>query len=113
MGHQEGINIPCFVHKASVEEGKLVYTVGKADPTMSESVVVALLSLLGTLSGAFGGVVVSNKLVNYRLTQVEKKVDQQTAMFERIYGAQSRLDVFGEQMQATNRRLEALEHYDM
>ena len=107
------MGIPCFVHTASFDDCKPFYTEGKAVSTMSESVVVALLSLLGTLSGAFGGVVVSNKLVNYRLAQLEKKVDQQTEMFERLYGGKSRLDVFGEQMQTTNRRLEALEHYEM
>ena len=39
---------------------------------MSESGFVALLALVGT----FGGILVANKLVNYRIEQLEKKVDK-------------------------------------
>ena len=42
---------------------------------MSEGMLAALLSLLGTVTGTFGGILVSNKLVNYRLEQLERKVD--------------------------------------
>ena len=40
---------------------------------MDKEVLIALLSLLGTFIGAGGGVLVSNKLINYRLDQLEKK----------------------------------------
>jgi len=36
----------------------------------------AALALLGTLIGSGGGILVSNKLVNYRIEQLEKKVDK-------------------------------------
>lgn len=36
---------------------------------------VALLSLLGTLIGTLGGIFVSSKLTNYRIEQLEKKVE--------------------------------------
>ena len=35
---------------------------------------VAGMSLLGTLAGTFGGILVSNKLTTYRIEQLEKKV---------------------------------------
>ena len=41
---------------------------------MDSSVLVALLSLLGTLAGSLGGILVSSKLVNYRLQQLENRV---------------------------------------
>ena len=44
----------------------------KGGSLVSEGVLVALLSLLGTLGGAFGGIMVANRLVNYRLEQLEK-----------------------------------------
>ena len=44
---------------------------------MTEAIIVALLSLAGTLGGTFGGILVSNKLTNYRLEQLEKKVQAQ------------------------------------
>lgn len=45
---------------------------------MDKEVLIALLSLLGTIIGAGGGVIISNKLINYRLDQIEKKLDKNT-----------------------------------
>lgn len=52
---------------------------------MSETVVVAVLSLLGTLGGSFCGILTANKLTNYRIEQLEKKVDQHNHVVERVY----------------------------
>lgn len=43
---------------------------------MSKEVLIALFSLFGTIVGSGGGILVSNKLINYRLDQLEKKVDK-------------------------------------
>lgn len=43
---------------------------------MDKEVLIALFSLLGTFIGAGGGVLVSNKLSNYRIEQLEKKLDK-------------------------------------
>lgn len=43
-----------------------------SDPT----IVVALISLIGTITGSITGVLVSNKLSNYRIEQLEKKLDR-------------------------------------
>jgi len=80
---------------------------------ISDSVLVALLSLLGTLAGAFSGILVSNRLVLYRLEQLEKQVSAQNAMVERVYGAEKRLDVFDEQIRLACHRIDHLEHYEM
>ena len=79
---------------------------------MSEGVLVALLSLAGTLTGAFSGIMVANRLVNYRLQQLEKKVDQHNSVIDRMYCAERRLDVFGEQMKVANHRITDLEHME-
>lgn len=76
---------------------------------MSEGVLVALLSLLGTLAGTFGGILISNKLVNYRLVQLEEKVDKHNSVIDRMYCAEKRLDVFNEQMKTADRRIGDLE----
>ena len=39
---------------------------------MSDMVIVALIGLLGSGAGAFGGILVSSKLTQYRLEQLEK-----------------------------------------
>lgn len=51
---------------------------------MSETVIVALISLVGTLGGTFGGILVSAKLTNYRLEQLEKKVEKHNNFAERM-----------------------------
>ena len=43
---------------------------------MPNEVLIALFSVIGTIIGSGGGILVSNKLVNYRLEQLEKKVDK-------------------------------------
>lgn len=41
---------------------------------MNETIIVAVISLIGTLGGSLGGILVANKLTNYRVEQLEKKV---------------------------------------
>lgn len=40
------------------------------------TILVAVISLIGTLVGSISGVLVSNKLSNYRIEQLEKKLDK-------------------------------------
>ncbi|MCE5344139.1 MAG: hypothetical protein LLF96_11240 [Eubacteriales bacterium] len=79
---------------------------------MSDGVLVALLSLLGTLAGTLGGILISNRLVNYRLEQLEKKVDKHNAVIERMYCAETRLDVLGEQLKAIDHRMNGIQPYE-
>ena len=66
---------------------------------MSDVVIVGLLSLVGTLSGTFGGILVANRLVNYRLQQLEKKVDKHNSLIDRMYCAEKRLDVIDQRLE--------------
>lgn len=52
---------------------------------MSETLLIACLSLFGTLGGSFLGVLASNKLMNYRIEQLEKKVDKHNNLIDRMY----------------------------
>ena len=49
------------------------------------SLAVAAMSLVGTLAGTFGGILVSNRLTNYRIEQLEKKVAAHNSVVERTY----------------------------
>jgi len=51
---------------------------------LSEAVIVALLSLAGTALGTFGGIISSQKMVKYRLTKLEEKVDKHNHLVERV-----------------------------
>ena len=46
---------------------------------------VAGMSLVGTLAGTFGGILVSNKLTTYRIEQLEKRVAVHNGVIERTY----------------------------
>ena len=52
---------------------------------MTEQVISAILSLVGTLAGTFGGILVSAKLITYRIEQLEKKVEKHNSVVERTF----------------------------
>ena len=52
---------------------------------MSDTIIVALLSLAGTIVGSGLGVIASQKLTQYRLEQLEKKVQAHNNLVERTY----------------------------
>ena len=52
---------------------------------MQPEIIVALLSLIGTLVGSLLGVLASNKLTLYRIEQLQKKVAAHNNVIERTY----------------------------
>jgi hypothetical protein len=70
---------------------------------MDTNVIVAMLSLVGTLGGSLGGILVSSKLTNYRLQQLENRVAEHNHFAQR-------LPVVEEQIKVINHRLEDLEN---
>lgn len=50
----------------------------------NDTIAVALVSLMGTLIGTFGGIITASKLTNYRIEQLERKVDKHNNFAERI-----------------------------
>lgn len=52
---------------------------------MAETIITSILSLVGTLGGTFGGILVASKLTNYRIEQLEKKVEKHNSVVERTY----------------------------
>ena len=69
---------------------------------MTETMIVALIGFAGTVIGSFLGVVASAKLTNYRIEQLEKKVDMHNNFARRI-------PVIEEQIKEANHRIEDLE----
>lgn len=51
---------------------------------MSEAVLVALLSFGGTVVGSLLGILAANRLVMFRLEQLEKKVEAHNHLVERM-----------------------------
>ncbi len=77
---------------------------------MSETIIVALISLVGTLGGTFGGIVVTSKLTNYRIEQLEKKVEKHNNLIDRTYQLEEDIKVHEEKFKVVNHRIDDLEH---
>ena len=58
---------------------------------MSDVVLVALIGLAGSAIGAFGGVMASARLTQYRIQQLEEKVQKHNNMIERTYQLEGRM----------------------
>ena len=76
---------------------------------MSETIIVALLSLAGTLIGSLFGILAANKLVVYRIEQLEKKVETHNNVFDRVYVLEKDDAVIKEDLKVVNYRIEDLE----
>lgn len=55
---------------------------------MSDTVIVGLLTLFGTLVGTFGGIITASKLTAYRLERLEATVNKHNGVIERMYAAE-------------------------
>lgn len=76
---------------------------------MEKEVIVSVLSLLGTLGGSLGGILVSSKLTNYRIEQLEKKQEKYNNLIERTFRLEERDQVHEEKLKVVNHRLDDLE----
>lgn len=52
---------------------------------MTEAVIIAIIGFLGTVIGSGLGILASAKLTNYRLEQLEKKVNLHNNVIERVF----------------------------
>jgi alcohol dehydrogenase YqhD (iron-dependent ADH family) len=66
---------------------------------MSEAVIVAILSLVGTLGGSLFGILTANKLTNYRIQQLEEKVEKHNKVIERVYNLEKHEAVIDEEIE--------------
>ncbi len=78
---------------------------------MDNTVIVAVLALLGTLAGTFGGILTANKLTNYRIEQLEAKVNKHNNLIERTFKLEEAEAILEEKLSMANHRIEELEHY--
>lgn len=65
-------------------------------------IIVALIALIGTLCGSLGGILVSSKMTNYRIQQLENKVAEHNNFARKM-------PVVEEQIKVANHRIEDLE----
>ena len=58
---------------------------------MNDVIITAVLSLVGTLVGTFGGIVTGSKLTNFRVERLEKSVEKHNNMIERMFKLEGRV----------------------
>lgn len=74
-----------------------------------EGIIVALIGLAGSAIGSVVGVLASAKLTNYRLEQLEKRVQAHNNLIERTYKLEERTEIQEEKIKVANHRIEDLE----
>ena len=72
-------------------------------------IIIAGMSLLGTLAGSFAGIYVSGSLTQYRLRQLEEKVNRHNNLIERTFKLEQECAVLEERVRAADRRIDGLE----
>lgn len=78
---------------------------------MSETLIVALISLVGTLLGTFGGIMTSNKLTGYRIQKLEEQVAKHNNVVERVFRLEDNDKLFEEKIDVANHRIKDLEDW--
>lgn len=78
---------------------------------MKIEVIVSLISALGSALGTFLGIMVNSKLTNFRIEQLEKKVDKHNQVIDRVYELEKRDAVMSEDIKVANHRISDLEEY--
>jgi hypothetical protein len=71
---------------------------------VTEPIIIALVSFLGTAIGTLGGILASSKLTNYRIEQLEKKVDKHNGFAEKM-------PVLEQRITSLEKRTKHLEEY--
>lgn len=78
---------------------------------MSEPIIVALIGLGGSALGSLLGVLASSKLTQYRLEQLEKKVQTHNNLIDRMYKREEHDEITDEKIRVINHRIDDLEAY--
>ena len=76
---------------------------------MSETVIVAILSLVGTCIGSVVAILTANNLTKYKIEGLTKEVEKHNSVIERTFVIEKRLDVIDEKILVANHRLKDLE----
>lgn len=72
-------------------------------------IAIAVISMLGTASGAYFANKKSTALVAYRLEQLEKKQDVHNGVIDRVYQLEKHVALNTEDIKVANHRIDDLE----
>ena len=69
---------------------------------ITDSIIAAIIAMIGTCLGSFGGIITSSKLTLFRIEKLEEKVDKHNNFAERM-------PVIEEQIKVLNHRISDIE----
>lgn len=75
---------------------------------MTETIIVGVLSLIGTLGGSLFGILAANKLTMYRIEQLELKVERHNSIIERVVILEQSTDTMWKRVDEIRANLETL-----
>ncbi len=78
---------------------------------MSDAVIVAIIGLCGSGLGSLVAALISNKVWQYRIEQLEMKVEKHNNLVERTYQLEEDNKVFEEKFKVINHRIDDLKKY--
>lgn len=76
---------------------------------MTEGIIIAILSMVGTLAGSYFSNRAGQKLIAYRIEKLEEKVDKHNQVIERTYKLEEDTAVLDEKIKVANHRIDDLE----
>ena len=76
---------------------------------MTESIIVAIITGVLALAGTYAANRKAAALMEYRLEQLEKKVDKHNNLVERMYAVEERTERQQDELKRQNERLRILE----
>ena len=76
---------------------------------MTDQILIALISFVGTLAGSLAGIFTASRLSNYRIEQLEKKVDKHNNLIERVYLIEQHEAVIENKLKTADHRISDLE----
>lgn len=77
---------------------------------MNDAITIALIGLAGSGVGSILGVLASAKLTNYRLEQLEQRVQAHNSLIERTYELEKHNEVQDERIRENDNRIRSLEN---
>lgn len=67
-----------------------------------DQVIIAAISLMGSLIGTFGGILTAERLLSYRITQLEKRMEEVKELVKRIYQLEQRTAIHEERLKSAS-----------
>lgn len=75
---------------------------------MDSAIIAAIISFCGSLIATFAGIITSTKLVNYKISELQKQVEKHNNLIDRTYDCEERLNIQAEKIKMLNQQISEL-----